>query len=176
MSSYSCSSLPPSRTATTETSLVTTRTNATTPQQPILIASKPNACVAANEQSLSASPTAVGTLLTPPNTPSPVFNSERSSSNSAANNGRNLLKNIHPINHDHHPHQQRAYEHSIPLNPSPKNQNYSKKPSGNNPVPNNLVQDATATDDGEEPIAIDRCRRKGSYKKRKKLKKREKHN
>lgn len=155
-------------------------TNATTPPpQPILIASKPNACVAASDRSLSASPTAVGTTaLTPPNTPSPAFNSERSSTNSTANSGRDFLKNVHPNNHDHHPHfhMQRAYEQSIPLNPSPKNQNYSKKPAGINPAPNNLVQDAKATDEGEESIAIDRNRRKGSYKKRKKIKKRGKYN
>lgn len=166
-----------------ETTRVTAMTNATAPQpQPILTASKPNACrvAAANERSLSASPTAVGNaaVLTPPNTPSPVFINERSSSSTnsstIAKSGKKLLKTIHP-----HYQQQRAYEQSnIPLNPSPKNQNYSKKPSGKNPASNDLVQDVNANndDDGEEPIAIERSRRKGSYKKRKKIKKREKHN
>lgn len=182
-SNSSSSSLSSTSAATAETARVTAMTNATAPPQPILIASKPNACVTANDRSLSASPTAAtATELTPPNTPSPVFYNERSSTNSstAANSGRNLSKNIHPNNHELHPHyqhhQQRAYEQSIPLNPSPKIQIYSRKLSGQNPAHSNLVHEAIANDDGKETIAIDRNRRKGSYKKRKKMKKREKHN
>lgn len=170
--SSSSSTLPPSTSAaiTESTRGVTAMTNtaATMPPQPILIASKPkpNACLTANERSLIASPISVGTLLTPPKTPSPVvFNGERSSTNRTVQNGG-------------HPKNNHAYEQqSFPLNLSPKNQNYSKNPAGTNPAPNNLVQDANANEDnGEVSIAIDRNRRKGSYKKRKKMKKREKHN
>lgn len=181
-SSSSGSSLPPPGTAVaTRVTAMTTMTNATAPpSQPILTASKPHcACVAAIERSLSASPTGSGgtaAVLTPPATPSPVFNGERSST---ANSAANSSGSRHNYHHPHYHHLPRAYEQSILPNPSPKNQNYSKNATGKKPVPTtNLVQDANANDDGEEePItAIDRNRRKGSYKKRKKLKKRAKHN
>ncbi|EAT34007.1 AAEL013729-PA, partial [Aedes aegypti] len=67
------SSLPTSNDASTVTTPAIATMNATAPQpQPILIASTPNACVAANERSLSASPNAMGSVLTPPTTPSTV--------------------------------------------------------------------------------------------------------
>lgn len=74
-----------------------------------------------------------------------------------------------------------AHEQQPPISPSlppsPKNHTYSKEtPVEQGPVLfNDLVQNTTA-EEADKPIAIDRNRRKGSYKKRKKLRKRDKRN